>query len=196
MALNWTREIGAVSVCLGVMFGSTFLVVQLNDLGKSLFPGMILQLGGLLFLPHGVALLSTWVLGWRAFLPLFAATVFALALGRGIEAVTVTMLLLMAVKAATMPAAFDLFRLCKIDARGDGAFMFNWRLLMLIGFLSSMLNNLWRYMLNCCGDMTASKMLAAYSLSIFGDMMGVLVVMLGMMLVFRHMRQRQLRAQV
>lgn len=196
MVLNWTREIGAVSVCMAVMFGATFVVVQLNDLGKQIFPNLFMQLGSMIFLPHGVALLSTWVLGWRAFLPLFAATVFALTLGRGMEAVTVTILLLLAVKAATMPAVFDLFRLCKIDARGDGAHMFNWRLLMLIGLFSSMMNNLWRYLLNCCGDLDAAKVLPAYALSIFGDMMGVLVVMLGMMMVFRYLRQRQLRTQI
>lgn len=142
----------------------------------------------LVYLPHGVAILLTWVYGWLAVLILLPATLLSVFLLLGPETFGTHTVLLLTMKILAVPLTFEMFRLGGVDARGPGMAL-NWRVLFLIGLLGAVLNNLIRYWLGCCGALTAEELLLGFTGSIIGDMVGLCVVMVGAMFFFRALRR-------
>jgi hypothetical protein len=141
----------------------------------------------LIYLPHGVQILLTWVYGWMVVPIVLPAALLATYLVVGPEAFGPSMLLVAALKVVTTPLTFDLFRMAGVDARGQ-AMALNWKVLFLIGLLASVFNNLLRFGLACCGELSSRELLLGYTGSIIGDMIGVTVVMLGAMAFSRALR--------
>lgn len=143
----------------------------------------------LIYLPHGVQILLTWVYGWMAVPVILPGALLAVWLILGPDAFGPSQVLLVTLKVAAIPLTFDLFRMAGIDARGRGMAL-NWRVLFLIGLVAAIFNNLLRYWLACCGELTADELLLGYTGAVIGDMVGLTVVMFGAMLFFRALRAR------
>lgn len=140
------------------------------------------------YLPHGVLVLLAWVYGWLSLPIVLPATLLSVWLLRGPDAFGAMMLLLVTFKTVAAPLTFELFRLGGIDARGPGLAL-NWKVLFLIGLVQSLFSNQARFWLGCCGELTADQLMTAFTGSVLGDMVGLLVVMLGAMFFFRALRQ-------
>lgn len=165
----------------------------LSDLlDRFIHPELIFEIFGsfkLIYLPHGVQILLTWIYGWMVVPVVLPAALLATFLIIGPEAFGPAMVLLATLKVITIPFTFDLFRLAGIDARGQ-AMALNWKVLFLIGLVASVFNNLLRFWLACCGELSSSELLLSYTGSIIGDMIGVTVVMVGAVVFFRAIRLR------
>lgn len=139
------------------------------------------------YLPHGVLVLLAWFYGWLSVPIVLPATLLAVVMLRGIDGLAPMLLLLVTLKTMAAPLTFDLFRLAGIDSRGPGMAL-NWRVLFLIGLVQSLISNQLRFWMGCCGELTADQLLTAFTGSVLGDMVGLLVVMLGAMFFFRALR--------
>lgn len=165
----------------------------LSDLlDRFIHPQMLFEIFGsfkLVYLPHGVQILMTWVYGWMVVPIILPAALLATFLIVDPENFRPAILLLATLKVIAIPFTFDLFRLAGIDARGQ-AMALNWKVLFLIGLVASVFNNLLRFWLACCGELSSSELLLSYTGSIIGDMIGVTVVMVGAVVFFRAIRVR------
>lgn len=174
----------------------TGLVLMSYGLSQFLYtlihPQMLFKIFGsfqLIYLPHGIQILLTWVYGWLAVPLILPGAFLAVWLIIGPDDFTAVTALLVTLKVAAIPFTFELFRFAGIDARGAGMSL-NWRVLFLIGLVAAIFNNLLRYWLACCGPMTADELLLSYTGAVIGDMVGLTVVMFGAMLFFRALRPR------
>lgn len=161
-------------------------------LDRLVHPQMLFDIFGtfqLIYLPHGVQILLTWVYGWLAVPLILPASLLSVWLIVGSENYTLTTMILSTLKVVAIPLTFEMFRLSGIDARGKGMSL-NWRVLFLIGLVAAVINNLLRYWLACCGTLTADELLLSYTGAVIGDMVGLTVVMFGAMLFFRALRPR------
>ena len=140
------------------------------------------------YLPHGVLVLLAWFYGWLSVPIVLPATLLPVWLLRGADAFAPMLLLLVTFKTVAAPLTFELFRVLGIDSRGPGQAL-NWRVLILIGLVQSLISNQARFWLGCCGELTAEQLLTAFTGSVLGDMIGLLAVMLGAMFFFRALRQ-------
>ncbi len=179
---------------LHFLIGSALVIAAygLSDLIRTyLHPRALFDVFGaftLIYLPHGVLVLLAWFYGWLAVPVVLPATLLSVWLLRGPAMFEPALLLLIVIKVVAAPLTFDLFRLGGVDARGAGQAL-NWRVLFLIGLVQSVFSNQARFWMGCCGELTADQLLLAFSGSLIGDMVGLLVVMLGAMFFFRAMRR-------
>lgn len=148
----------------------------------------VLQTFQLVYLPHGVNILLTWIYGWLAVPILLPASMLSVFLLVGQDGFGPDVALIVTLKVLAVPLTFDLFRIGGVDAR-SASMALNWRVLFLIGLLGAVLNNLIRHWLGCCGTFTGDELLASFTGAILGDMIGLAVVMVGAMLFFRALRR-------
>ena len=146
----------------------------------------------LLFLPHGVRILATWLLGARAIIPLLVGSWLCWApFGRASD----SFLLWPAVVSAVTPfLTFKMFQLAGLPsfATTDNLTL-NWRPLALAGFVAALT------------DAAASHVLFSSSFSfsesqhfilifVIGDVLGMIFFMIITMMTFRWYRSTQLHA--
>lgn len=183
-----------VGPILHFLIGSALIIAAfgLSDLIRNVIhPQALFDVFGaftLIYLPHGVMVLLAWFYGWMVVPIVLPASIFSVWMLRGAEALEPSLLLLTLLKVAAAPLAFDLFRFGGIDARSSGQAL-NWRVLFLIGLVQSVISNQARFFLGCCGTLSSEQMLLAFSGSMIGDMLGLLVVMMGAMFFFRALRK-------
>lgn len=140
------------------------------------------------FLPHGVLIVLTWVYGWAAMPMVFPAAILSAWLLAGATVFDPTNLLILSFKLAATGLAFDLFRLAGMDARGVGPAA-NWKVLVAVGLVGSLLGNVPRAISGpCCVALDGAGRLAAYVDMVAGDIAGLILVLLTVMLVFRALR--------
>lgn len=178
-------------VAAALMALSYVLAYYLNGLVEG---GVLAVLFGsyqMIFLPHGMKLILTWMYGWLAvviMLPVSAGAALVL-LGATHSPPTMTALVLL--KVMSMPVAFEAFRLSGLDLRGRDHAL-NWKVLFLVAFLSAVLNAVGRQALGCCTGLAATEVVPSIVGAMLGDMLGAVAVMLTAMMVFRLVRQARL----
>lgn len=140
------------------------------------------------FLPHGVVVLFAWIYGWAAMPLLFPAALLSAYVLAGPVVLGPVILFVLAVKLVAVSLAFDLFRLAGMDARGPGAAA-NWKMLVAVGLLGSILGNVPRVTVGpCCTQMDLWGRLGTYLDTVAGDMAGLVIVLVALMLFFRVQR--------
>ncbi|MBK5945964.1 hypothetical protein CCR83_05730 [Rhodobacter veldkampii DSM 11550] len=139
----------------------------------------------LVFLPHGVKVLAAWLYGWKSLLLLLpgAATVHFLLFGS--DGLSFPEVMSPLVGASCGAAAFALLRLVRLDARPGAPRRLDWKVVLAAGATSSVLNSVG----TCWANGVAGASVFAYLL---GDLLGTVVLMVGLMLVFRWGRQKGL----
>lgn len=141
----------------------------------------------LVYLPHGVRVLSTWLCGWRAVLPLLIGSVIADFLFTPVEIrdllhTVIIQSWLIGVLCA--PLAFELLR--RLGAPADPRAL-TWRWLLVAGIVASVINSLGQtYVFS--GLMKASEVIPVVLLYALGDVVGLAVAALALMAIFRWMR--------
>lgn len=182
-ALQGGLHFGMVSGAFLLAFGVCETLHQLSHFETAIEPHP-----HAVFLPHGVIVLVAWMYGWAAFPLLLPAVLLAFWLLAGSVVFDPLIMTIIALKLAAVPLAFDLFRLGGLDVRGVGTAA-NWKALVAVGLLGSMLGNMPRVMAGpCCVSMDAGERLMVYANAVAGDMAGLIVVLLVVMMVFRVLR--------
>ena len=129
----------AFGVVLLAFIASTSIVVAVIDPIQHTYFPEITPFATLLFLPHGVRVIVTWLYGVWSIPYLFFATIFADLLIRGSADPTVIF-----ITAIVCYASFELFKLCGLDMYKMKNMKSKnlWRSLLLIAFVSSVFNSI------------------------------------------------------
>ena len=149
-----------------------------------------------LFLPHAIRVLSAWLLGPKSLIAMIPAGVaVSLIAGaspsQGYELIQEIILATFAASSAVM--AFEFMRLCKIDAYPKDGGIVSWRTVLFGGVLASIINSLGSTWLKS-GYFDAALILEVIARFVLGDVMGLLLGMLTIMLVTRYLRKNGLAA--
>ena len=149
-----------------------------------------------LFLPHAVRVLSAWLLGPKSLIAMIPAGVAVSLISgtsppQGYELLLEVILATFAASSAVM--AFEFMRLCKVDAYPKDDGVVSWRTVMFGGVLASIINSLGSTWLKS-GYFDAALILEVITRFVLGDVMGLLVGMLTIMLVTRYLRKNGLAA--
>ena len=141
----------------------------------------------LLFLPHGVRVLSIWLYQARAVLPLFCAHLLVYPIF-WLGEITFSNLGLVLVGTFCAPLAFTLIGWIGFDVSVGNTKIIHWRSILLMGFIASIINSLGNsFILSPNIDPSLHLLTAATYL--FGDTMGVFVLLLIMLFGFRLTRE-------
>ena len=174
-------ETAVVSVCY--LLASLVAFEVLMPVQKSLFPGV----GGdasLLFLPHGVKVLSAWLLGWRVCIALFPG-VFAIFFhfaGMGVFEPHRMAAILIAV--LVPPAMFHLVKLFGRDLSPQAHTRPRWASIMAVGVLISVVSSV-------LSNLAFGNSPQNYFVYLIGDVFGLFFLSLILMFLFRAWRLRQ-----
>lgn len=142
-----------------------------------------------IFVPHGMFVLLAWVYGWFMVPLVLPALLVSAAFVVGPEYMTPTVALLAVARLVTVMAAFELLRMLGRDARGDHG-PAGLVALFAGGMLSSLVFNGLRVGYGpCCEVMTLTERVAAYGTAVGADLLGLILVMVLAMLLFRALRR-------
>jgi hypothetical protein len=145
-----------------------------------------------LFLPHAVRVLSAWLLGPKSILALLPAGMVMGLMGYGLPMQEGYELFLQVVveafSAISAVMAFELMRFCKIDAYPKDEGIVSWRTVLFGGILASIINSLGSSWLKS-GFFAPSELMEVIARFIVGDILGLLIGMIIIMLIFRQLRQ-------
>ena len=142
----------------------------------------------IVFLPFGALMLLTWFYGWIVVPLVLPAALLSQVVVYGAAAFDAGMIEAVLLNLVCFPLAFAAFRLGGVDARA-GRMAMNWRVLLLVGLGASITMAMAQqtyaeWSLGLSGQDLWRSMLAA----VIMDMIGLLLVMYGLMLVFRLQR--------
>lgn len=154
----------------------------------ALFPEFS-KYASLFFLPHAVRVLSTVIIGPRAFIALLPSVAFSLHLHylKVDDSFDYVSILFVILSAASAPLAYVLMeRLLgeRIDYR---AALLNWRFVFLVGIVASMLNSVILAVL-LTGLRDASEIFLVMLRTIVGDISGLFIGLVILTFVFRILR--------
>lgn len=144
----------------------------------------------LVYLPHGVRVLSTWLLGRSAVLPLCLGAFLSEVLFTPAEissATDPTILLSIVVGASSALLAFEGMKFLGFNLYAGQALRIHWKWLLVVGALASIINSIGQAIV-FFGDILPGQSLAILATYAAGDLIGLVVTTLALMLVFRWMR--------
>lgn len=150
----------------------------------------ITAFASLVYLPHGVRVLATWLMGWSAVPALFVGGFLSEVLFTpdGITNVqSPVMLASIIVGAISAVLAFEVMRFLGHRLYAGQTPRIHWKWLLLVGVIASILNSIGQSIVFSAEILTghALAVLAAYAV---GDLVGLSVTTLILMMVFRWMR--------
>jgi hypothetical protein len=153
---------------------------------KAVFPDVTIY-AALVYLPHGVRVIATWLYREKAILPLIIAhfLLYRIFYWHGTD----TAKNMVAVLAGSLCVfiTMQLFRFSRIDISLANMTISHWRSLVLLGFISSIFNTAGNML--ALGDAMSSELhLEVIVTFIIGDTLGTLVCLLILMLGFRLRR--------
>jgi len=154
---------------------------------QSVLPS-VSQYAALVFLPHGVRVIATWLYREKAILPLLIAhlILYRFYYWHGTD----TAKNMVAVLAGSLCVfiAMQLFRFSRIDISLANMTISHWRSLILLGFISSIFNTAGNMM--ALGDAMSSELhLNVVATFIIGDTLGTIACLLILMFGFRLLRE-------
>lgn len=139
-------------------------------------------------LPFGVMVVLGWVYGWISLPLILPAALLSAVWMVGIDGMTGTIVFVTVMKVLSVPVTFALFRWMGMDVRGEGA-MANWRGLVMVGLVASVLGNVPRATVGPYGGGDIATVTEAMLTAMAADMAGLIAVLLLVMLYFRVMRR-------
>ncbi len=152
----------------------------------------------LVYLPHGVRVLATWLLGLRAVVPLFIGNLAASFLFRSdaewqlLEPALMNSMLVSALGAYMVFEVFRLFGKNLYTSGTDVSVKDAWKWLLLVGVLSSVLNSLGQSIV-FSGFIDPESVLTVSTIYAVGDLVGLSLSMIILMFIFRWLRLQQKR---
>lgn len=160
-----------------------FLVVfeVLTPLQSMFFPDFPSR-ASLLFLPHGIRVLTAWLLGWRAIPALLPGVFLVFFYVGGMDVFLPSRLAAIAIAVTVAPAAFMLLAFVGQDIRPQRGRSPCWPCVMGVGVVTSVLT---AFLTN----MAFGSATVEYIAYLIGDVFGLFFLMLGLLYVFRYMRR-------
>ncbi|KIC10808.1 hypothetical protein RA19_09950 [Leisingera sp. ANG-M1] len=157
---------------------------------QALFLPELTVFASLVYLPHGVRVLSVWLFGWKAVLPLaFGAFLSELMFTDAgiLQLMQPVLLESIAVGAVSALAAFGLFRLLGRPLHAGLARRMEWKWLLAAGALASVINSLGQSVV-FSGLIFPGDQLPVMAVYAAGDLIGLTACMVALMLIFRWLR--------
>ena len=149
--------------------------------------GEITTYASLLFLPHAVRVIAAWLLGPKAILALFPASLISIHIYEPITDRDLSFYFYILFSSASAVIAFELLKFMKMDIYPRGEKMLSWRNVLFAGFLASLFNALSSvYFTEVI--LNNEELLELIFRFIIGDVLGLLVSMFVLMLSFRYYR--------
>ncbi|KIC22001.1 hypothetical protein RA20_02495 [Leisingera sp. ANG-Vp] len=170
-----------------VCHGLTAWVV--TPVQKLFFPELTV-FASLVYLPHGVRVLSVWLFGWKAVPPLAVGAFLSelMFTEAGIRQLMQPVLLeSIAVGALSALAAFGLFQLLGRPLFAGQARRMAWKWLLGAGALASVINSIGQSVV-FSGLIFPGDQLPVMAIYAAGDLIGLTVCMFALMLIFRWLR--------
>lgn len=175
--------VSAYLVCHGL---TTFIIAPV----QTYLLRDITMFASLMYLPHGIRVLSTMLMGWRAIPPLFVGNYVSAYLftdASASELMEPVLFQSLLVGATSAFLAFEVFRLTGNSVYGKVSKRPLWRHLILVGALSSILNSVGQsyLMTDFLDKLALVKLALTFGV---GDIIGLLVTTFALMLIFRWVR--------
>ena len=138
----------------------------------------------LLFLPHGVRVLSAWLLGWRAIFALLPGVFLVFAFLGGSDVFLPSRLMAMAIAVTTVPVVFYLLKWMGWDLFPRVDRKPCWSCVMGVGVITS-------FLVSMLTNMAFGSATAEYIAYLIGDISGLFFLMLGLYFAFRFADSRR-----
>ena len=149
--------------------------------------GNLTKYASLLFLPHAVRVIAAWLLGPKAILALFPASLISINIYEPIIDRELSFYIYSLFSSASAVIAFELLKLMKMDIYPTGEKMSSWRNVLFAGFLASLFNALssiyFRQVV-----INKEELFELIFRFVIGDVLGLLVSMFVLMILFRYYR--------
>ena len=179
-----------VAICyFGVFLFEIKVVFPAERTLLSEYPGVI----SLLFLPHAVRVLSTVIIGPKVFFVLFPTNLLSgyLLFDSYGGVISTPLIIDAATGASCAPIAYLVVKWVYRRVPDFKFTLLNWRMVLLIGAVASLLNSIMRVTL-LGGTKTYSEMYHQVVSVLVGDMTGLLVGLLVLVFSFRLVRRGQI----
>lgn len=143
----------------------------------------------MLYLPHAVRVLSTWMIGPRVVFALVPASLMVhFATRIDAEIIALADIIIPTIGALCAPAAFELMRSVRINIYPNSSGIISWRTLVFAGLLSSILNSFFStFFLE--GRFPIEDTFNVLTRFIIGDVMGLVVVLFILMGILKLIRR-------
>lgn len=178
---DWCVPMLVISGSYILAFFATFTFVM--PIQNSLFPAFG-NYASLLFLPHGVRVVSAWLYGWRSIALLAPGAVFTHSYLYGSDGFSIDYMMAVFFGVFCAALSFWFFARMGMEFRIHKSARRNWRDVMLVGGAASVLN---------AGGTAVffGNDLATMSARFLGDLTGMIVSTYILMLIFRFARRRE-----
>jgi hypothetical protein len=157
---------------------------------QELFLTDVTVFASLVYLPHGVRVLATWLWGWRAFFPLSLGACLAQVIFTPVDTQDVireSVLSSVTVGALSALLAFEIMRLLGRNLYADENREMNWKHLVFVGAVASVINSAGQtYVFS--GVILPDHAMPVFATYAVGDLIGLFVSMLALMMTFRWIR--------
>lgn len=137
----------------------------------------------LLFLPHGVRVLSAWLLGWRAIFALLPGVFLVFAFLGGTDVFLPSRLIAIAIAVTTVPAVFYLLRWVGWDLLPRPDRNPCWSCVMVVGIITS-------FLVSGLTNLAFGSASVEYVAFLIGDISGLFFLMLGLYYMLRFVDAR------
>ena len=154
---------------------------------QSVFPS-VSQYAALIYLPHGVRVIATWLYREKAILPLLIAHLIIYYSFYWYGTDTVKNMVAILSGSLCVYIAMQLFRFSRIDISLANMTISHWRSLILLGFISSIFNTAGN-MLALEDAMSSELHLNVIATFIIGDTLGTIACLMILMFGFRLLRE-------
>ncbi len=177
---KWASETFFASLAYVIASFLTFEVLMpLQNLFFPEYPSR----ASLLFLPHGVRVLSAWLLGWRAIFALLPGVFIVFAALGGSDVFLPSRLMAMAIAVTTVPAVFYLCKWLGWDLFPRADRKPCWICIMCVGVVTS-------FLVSGLTNLAFGSATAEYIAFLIGDVSGLFFLMLGLYFAFRFLDKR------
>ncbi|MEX0318519.1 MULTISPECIES: hypothetical protein [unclassified Ruegeria] len=177
----WISETCLASLAYIAAFLFTFEVLM--PLQNVFFPEYPSR-ASLLFLPHGVRVLTAWLLGWRAVFALLPGVFIVFAYVGGWDVFLTSRLTAIFFAVSTAPAVFYAFKLLGWNLFPDPDRTPCWSCVMIAGVVISVL-------MSGLTNIAFGSTIEEYVAYLIGDIFGLFFLMLGLLFAFRMARARE-----
>jgi hypothetical protein len=165
---------------LGAFFVTFSFLMPVQRL---IFP-QYLSFASLLFLPHGIRVLSGWLMGWRSSVALLPGAFLAFFYIAGLQVFTLGRLIGVVIAVTVAPATFHALKLMGWDMSPKSGRPPCWACVMFAGILASLIGA-------GLTNMALGNGPVDYVAYLIGDVSGLFFLMLILMLVFRSQRNKR-----
>ena len=180
--------VNIILVTVGYIVSMLFVQFVIIPVQQTYLP-MITTFAALIFPLHGVRVLAAWLFGWRSIFYLFLANILTHFVLTPNNELTLSSLYAWILVSCVAWVTFTGLKFVKMDfATNDNPKTFSiWKLLLLVGFLSSIINSLGHNIIfanNILPENSVSTMIAF----LIGDTTGTFLSFLVLMAIFRMQR--------